>query len=224
VTADSHSPVPVSLDDVVDTEASWEVRDTQVRYSGPVASLRTDAVVVPGDGTAQRDVVEHPGAVGVIALDDDGRVLVLRQYRHPVGRLLWEPPAGILDVAGEPPLEAARRELYEEAHHQASDWRVLVDAYTSPGISDESIRIYLARGLATVDGEQHAREHEEADMPLAWVPLDVLVPRILAGRLHNPLLVMGVLAVRAALDAGELDDLRPADASWPEQPGTTLRT
>jgi 8-oxo-dGTP pyrophosphatase MutT (NUDIX family) len=207
----------VSPDEVRDAEAHWTVRGTVPRYSGSVASIRTDTVVMPGDGTAERDVVSHPGAVGVIALDERARVLVLRQYRHPVGRLLWEPPAGLLDVPGERPLEAARRELYEEAHQQASDWRVLVDAFTTPGISNESVRVFLARGLSTVDGERHAGEHEEADMPVAWVPLDLLVRRILGGQLHNPLIVMGALALRAALDVGDLDDLRPADAPWPER-------
>jgi 8-oxo-dGTP pyrophosphatase MutT (NUDIX family) len=224
VTTDPHSPVRVSLDDVVDTAERWAVRGTRVRYSGPIASVRSDTVAMPGGGTAERDVVQHPGAVGVVALGEHGRVLVLQQYRHAVGRLLWEPPAGILDVPGEPALDAAKRELYEEAHYQASEWRVLVDAYTSPGISDESVRIFLARGLSAVDGQPHARVHEEADMPLAWVPVETLVRRILDGRLHNPLMVMGVLALRVALHAGSLDDLRPADAPWPEQPGTTLRS
>jgi 8-oxo-dGTP pyrophosphatase MutT (NUDIX family) len=223
VTSDPRSPAPVSLDSVVDTPVRWPVRDTRVRYSGPIATVRTDTVAMPGDGTAERDVVEHPGAVGVIALDEEGRVLVLQQYRHAVGRLLWEPPAGILDVRGEPPLQAAKRELYEEAHQQASDWRVLVDAFTTPGISDESVRIFLARDLSDAAEERYARVHEEADMPLAWVSLEVLVHRILDGRLHNPMMVMGVLALRAALVTGELDDLRRADAPWPEQPGSTLR-
>jgi len=210
--------VLVAPDDVRDGEARWEVRGATLRYTGAVASIRTDTVVMPGDGTAERDVIVHPGSVGVIALDQDGRVLVLRQYRHPPGRLLWEPPAGLLDVPGEPPLQAARRELYEEAHQQASDWRVLVDAFTTPGISDEAVRVFLARGLSTAGGERHPGEHEEADMPLAWVPLDLLARRILGGELHNPLLVMGVLALRAALDVGDLDDLRPAEAPWPERP------
>jgi len=210
-------PDPVPADAVLDTEARWQVRGTVARYSGRVASVRTDTVLVPGDGTAERDVLIHPGAVGVIALDEQGRVLVLQQYRHPVGRLLWEPPAGLLDVPGEAPLAAARRELYEEAHHQASDWRVLVDAFTTPGISDEAVRIFLARDVSPYDGERHPGEHEEADMPLAWVPMDLLVRRILGGALHNPLLVMGVLALRAALDVGDLDDLRPAEAPWPER-------
>jgi 8-oxo-dGTP pyrophosphatase MutT (NUDIX family) len=203
---------------VRDTEFRWDVRGSIERHSGRIAAVRTDTVVVPGDGVAERDVMAHPGAVGVIALDERDRVLVLRQYRHPVGRLLWEPPAGLLDVPGEAPLAAARRELYEEAHYRASDWRVLVDAFTTPGISDEAVRIFLARGLSAYDGERHAGEHEEADMPLAWAPVDLLVRRVLRGDLHNPLLVMGVLALRAARDVGSLDDLRPADAPWPERP------
>jgi 8-oxo-dGTP pyrophosphatase MutT (NUDIX family) len=208
----------VPPEDVRDDVEQWPVRGSVRRYEGPVASLRSDEVAMPGGASAVRDVLEHPGAVGVIALDDDGRVLLLRQYRHPVGRMLWEPPAGLLDIPGENPLVAAQRELFEETHRQAADWRVLVDAFTTPGISDEAIRIYLARKLTLSDAERHPGEHEEADMPLAWVPLDTLVARVIAGELHNPLLVMGALALRAALEAGQLENLRPADAPWPERP------
>lgn len=170
---------------------------------------------MPGGATAIRDVVVHPGAVGIIALDDGGQVLLLQQYRHPVGRLLWEPPAGLLDEPGEDPLEAAKRELYEEAYLQADRWDVLLDVFTSPGMSDEAIRIYLARDVSPATGPRFAGEHEEAHMPTRWVPLDEAVRAAQRGDLHNPLAVMGVLAAHAAAQEA-FAGLRPADAVWPE--------
>lgn len=188
--------------------------------SGRVIDVRSDQVVMPDGSTARRDVVVHPGAVGVIALDHAGRVLLLRQYRHPVRRLLWEPPAGLLDEAGEDPLEAAKRELYEEAHYEAGRWHVLLDAFTSPGMTDEAVRLYLARDLAESTRPRFAAEHEEADMVVEWVPLDEAVTAALGGRLHNPLAVMGVLA--ASANAREaFAGLRPADAAWPEMSAFT---
>ena len=156
---------------VRDEPASYVVESSELAFaSGRVIDVRSDVVRMPDGGRPTRDVVVHPGAVGIIALDDDDRVLMVRQYRHPVRRMLWEPPAGLLDMAGEDPLTAAQRELYEEGHHRASSWSVLVDAFTSPGMSDEAVRIYLARDLSEVPpGERHEGEHEEADMPVAWV-------------------------------------------------------
>ncbi len=139
----------------------------------------------------------------------------MRQYRHAVGQQLWEPPAGLLDEPGEHPLEAARRELYEEAHHRASRWEVLVDAFTSPGMTDEAVRIYLARDVTPADEPRYEGEAEESDMPVAWVPLDRAVAAVLAGRLHNPLAVMGLLAAEHARRSGYAG-LRPGDAPWPQ--------
>jgi ADP-ribose pyrophosphatase len=186
-----------------------------VYRSGRVIDVRSDEVSMPDGSTAQRDVVVHPGAVGIIALDHAGRVLLLRQYRHPVGRLLWEPPAGLLDEPGEDPLTAAQRELYEEAHYEAGRWDVLVDTFTSPGMTDEAVRIFLARDLQESSRPRFGGEHEEADMPIEWVPLDQAVAAVLAGRLHNPLAVMGILAAYAnAREA--FAGLRPAGSPWPE--------
>ena len=125
---------------------------------------------MPDGTTATRDYQVHPGSVAVLALDDEGRVLVLRQYRHPVRHKLWEIPAGLLDIPGENPLHAAQRELYEEAHVKAEDWRVLIDVYTSPGGSDEAVRIFLARDVSEADGERFEVSEEEADMEVARVP------------------------------------------------------
>lgn len=186
-----------------------------VHRTGRVIDVRTDEVAMPGGGSAIRDVVVHPGAVGIIAMDSSGRVLLIRQYRHAVGRMLWEPPAGLLDVAGEDPLTAAKRELYEEAHLVANRWEVLVDAFTSPGMTDEAVRIYLARDVAPAPGPRHPGVDEEADLPSEWVPLDEAVQLALSGRLHNPLAIMGVLA--ASVNAREgFGWLRPADSPWQE--------
>ena len=193
-----------------------KVVDSVRVFEGRVWSVRTDTVDL-GDGqTVVRDLIEHPGAVGVIALDEQDRVLLVRQYRHPVRSMLWEPPAGLMDVDGEDPLLTAQRELFEEAHLQATDWRVLVDYFNSPGGTSEVFRCYLARGVRVYDGDRHAGSGEERDMPYAWVPLDEAVAMVLDGRLHNPTAVSGVLATSAALAKG-FDTLRPADAPWPER-------
>jgi ADP-ribose pyrophosphatase len=148
-------------------------------------------------------------------MDAGGRVLLIRQYRHAVGRMLWEPPAGLLDVVGEDPLAAAKRELFEEAHLTAGRWDVLIDAYTSPGMTDEAVRIYLARDVSPATGPRHAGTDEEADLPAEWVPLDEAVHLVLAGRIHNPLAAMGILA--ASANAREaFAGLRPADSPWLE--------
>ena len=178
---------------------------------------------MPDGQSVARDVVEHPGAVGIIAVDEEERVLLLQQYRHPPGRLLWEPPAGLLDEPGEHPRDTAVRELYEEAGYEAARWHVLVDAFTSPGMTDEAIRIYLARDLTRVPApDRHVGEHEEADMPIMWVPIDDAVNAVLAGAVHNPLAVMGILAVAQARTGG-WDRLRSADSDWPERPASGVK-
>jgi ADP-ribose pyrophosphatase len=201
---------------IEDTPASYDVTETELVYrSGRVIDLRRDVVAMPGGSTAERDVVLHPGAVGIVALDERGRVLLLRQYRHPVRQLLWEPPAGLLDEPGEDPLTAAKRELHEEAHVRAERWNVLLDIFTSPGMSSEAVRIYLARDVAASDQPRHEGEHEEADMPVEWLDLDEAVNLVLAGVLHNPLAAMGVLAAAHARSVG-FASLRAADAPWPQ--------
>jgi ADP-ribose pyrophosphatase len=201
---------------LADTPAAYETVDSSLALaSGRIIDVRTDVVRLPGGESVTRDVVVHPGAVGVIALDADDRVLLVRQYRHPVGRLLWEAPAGLLDEPGESPLDAARRELFEETHHEAGRWDVLVDVFTSPGMTDESVRIYLAREVKPATGERFEAEGEERDLTVEWLPLDDAVEAVLGGRLHNPMAVTGVLAARAARERG-YRGLRPADADWPE--------
>lgn len=193
------------------------VSSTVLDFAGQVWDVVTDTVSLPNGEQVRRDLVRHPSAVAVLALEDDERVLVVHQYRHPVGATLWELPAGLLDIAGEEPQVAARRELWEETHHEGARWSVLADFFTSPGFCDEALRIYLVRDVRRADGEQHERHGEERDMPVEWVPLDLLRDQILAGELHNPVLLVGVLAACASRAAG-WTTLRPADAPWPLGP------
>jgi ADP-ribose pyrophosphatase len=203
---------------IKDTPAEWRVTATETPFRGNKTSVRTDEVVMPDGSVVRRDYQVHPGSVAVVALDDEDRVLVLKQYRHPVRQKLWEIPAGLLDVPGENPLRAAQRELYEEAHVKAEEWNVLTDVYTTPGGCDEAVRIFLARGLSEADGERFEVAEEEADMEVARVPLAELARGVLAGDLHNNCLVVGVLSVLAARAGDGFDALRPAEAPWPARP------
>lgn len=188
------------------------------RYSGSVWSIVSDDVDF-GASISTRDIQLHPGAVAVIALDDADRVLLIRQYRHPVGRWLFEPPAGLLDEPGEAAWHAAARELGEEAGYEAADWHTLVDVYLSPGGSSEAIRIYLARDLrALPEGRPHTGEAEEAHLPRVWVPLDEARDLALSGAIGSPSAVTGILAAWVARASG-WSNLRPVDAPWPARQG-----
>ncbi|MFI7359667.1 NUDIX domain-containing protein [Streptomyces avidinii] len=205
--------------DIVDTPESWEVVASRTPFEGAKTAVRSDQVRMPDRAVVRRDYQVHPGSVCVLALDEEQRVLVLKQFRHPVRHRLWELPAGLLDVPGENPLHAAQRELYEEAHAKAGDWRVLADFFSSPGGSDEAVRVFLARDLAEAEGKRYEVSEEEADMEIARVPLKDLVRGVLAGELGNPGLVTGVLALSAALASeGGIESLRPALAPWPARP------
>ncbi|MFZ3469373.1 NUDIX domain-containing protein [Streptomyces sp. 4.24] len=206
--------------DIEDTPESWEVVASRTPFEGAKTSVKSDQVRMPDRAVVRRDYQAHPGSVCVLALDEEQRVLVLKQFRHPVRHRLWELPAGLLDVAGENPLHAAQRELYEEAHVKAGDWRVLADFFSSPGGSDEAVRIFLARDLSEAEGERYEVSEEESDMEIDRIPLADLVRGVLAGRLGNPGLVTGVLALSAALASDGVESLRPALAPWPARPFT----
>jgi 8-oxo-dGDP phosphatase len=195
-----------------DEAGEWPVTDSVVLVHGKIVTLRRDTVRMPDGVLADREVIEHPGAVAVVALDPDGRVLLIRQYRHPAAAQLWEIPAGLRDVAGEPLVETARRELLEEAGCRAADWRVLIDSLNSPGISTERLRIFLARDLTVVPEaeREYVPEHEEAYLTLAWVPLDEAVDDALSGDLHNGVAILGILSAYAARGDG-FAALRRAD-------------
>jgi 8-oxo-dGTP pyrophosphatase MutT (NUDIX family) len=203
------------LQDVIGTRP---VLSTERLHAGMIWDVKADRVDLGEAGVVRREYIRHPGAVGILAVDEQGRVAVIDQYRHPVGMTLWEIPAGLLDVDGEPPHEAARRELAEEADLVAGSWHVLVDFMNSPGGTSEAFRCFLARDLSAVaEADRHQRTGEELGMQVRWVGLEELRDGILAGRLHSPSLVIGVLAALAARDAG-WDTLRPVDAPWPEHP------
>ncbi|MGV0362405.1 NUDIX domain-containing protein [Corynebacterium minutissimum] len=171
---------------------------TERLLDAPIIAVRRDDVVMPGEVVAQREVVEHLGAVAVVALDDSNRVAMVEQYRHSVGRRLWELPAGLLDVKGEDELAGAQRELQEEAGLSASQWGVLTDLVTSPGFCEEAVRVFLARDLSQVD-KLDAEGDEEADMGFAWVDLDEAVERVLSGEIVNSIAVAGILAAHACV-------------------------
>jgi len=193
----------------------FPVAETTDIYRGKVMALRADEVVMPGGRAARREIIEHPGAVAIAALDPDDRIMMIHQYRHALGRRLWELPAGLLDVAGEDPLETARRELREEAGLAAAEWAVLLDVAPSPGFSDESVRVFLARGLTDVDRPELG-DDEEADLTTRWVTLSVAVRMVLAGTIVNGVTAAAVLAANAV--AGSPAALRPPDAPWPDRP------
>ena len=199
--------------DIRDAAERWPVTSSAVLGEGSLVRLRRDMVRMPDGEVVGRDILEHPGAVAVVALDPGERVLLIRQYRHPVGRLLWEIPAGLRDVAGEPLHVTAQRELLEEAGYRAATWRVLADSFSTPGISTERLRIFLARDLVEVPEAErsYVPEHEEAYLRLAWLSLDQAVARFLAGELHNGVTGIGILSAYAARQGG-FTALRDADA------------
>ncbi|MCS5736213.1 NUDIX domain-containing protein [Herbiconiux daphne] len=199
--ADEIARVPVTSSDVVFDGYIWDVRREAFEYGGE---------------TLRRDFVDHPGAVAIFALDDDDRMLLIKQYRHPVRRREWEPPAGLLDVEEESPLEAARRELAEEVDLEADDWHVLTDYVTTPGGNNEAIRIFIARGLHAT-ASAFDRVGEEADMELRWVALDDALDAVLASRVQNPSLVIGTFAAHVSRQRG-WSTLRPANDAWPAHP------
>jgi ADP-ribose pyrophosphatase len=191
-------------------------------FEGRIFDVVRDDVDL-GEGTVTREYVDHPGAVAIVALDADDRVALVDQYRHPVRSVLWEVPAGLLDVEGEPARLAAARELAEVADLIAARWHVLADFLTTPGGSNEAVRVFLARDLTPVpEAERHVRTDEEAAMQVRWVPLDEVVARALDGSLHTPSTVVGALAANASR-AGGWTSLRPADAPWPYRRGTLPR-
>jgi 8-oxo-dGDP phosphatase len=198
---------------IADVPEQWPVVSSAELLHGRLITVRADKVRMPDNHIAEREVVLHPGAVGVLALDDTDRILLIRQYRHPVGRLLWEIPAGLRDVAGEDPFRTAQRELLEEAGYRARDWRVLADYFSSPGFSTERLRVYLARDLELVPAAERdfVPRDEEAFLVTSWLPLEEAVAKVFAGELHNGVTALGILAGYAARSGG-FARLRPADS------------
>jgi ADP-ribose pyrophosphatase len=185
-------------------------------YAGKVMAVRRDEVRMPGGGTAVREIMEHPGAVAIAALDADDRLMMIYQYRHAVRRRLWEMPAGLLDHVGEDPLETARRELLEEVGLEAAEWSVLIDVVSSPGFSDESVRVFLATGLHDVGRPDLGADDEEADLEMHWIALPDALAMVFDGSIVNASCVAAVLAVHAVRTGAART--RPVDALWPDRP------
>ncbi len=199
--ADTPFPVTVLSSERVFEGRVWDVRRDEIAY---------------GDGTITRDYVDHTGAVAILALDEDERVLLIEQYRHPNGYRDWEIPAGLLDIDGEAPLAAAQRELAEEADLVAERWNLLSEIVTSPGGSNEVVRVFLARGLSATP-EAFGRTEEEADLVTRWVDLDEAVAAVLSRRIANGILGFSLLAAQASRTGGWAS-LGPAEQPWPRHP------
>ncbi len=202
-----------------DEQSPRRLLGTSTVYAGRVWDVVSEEFTLMDDGEPiTRDFISHPGAVAVLVLNDEGQVLLLRQYRHPVRMALWEIPAGLLDEEDEDFADAAARELAEETDLTARQWHVLVDLFLSPGSSSEALRIYMARGIGDVpETERHTRTHEEAEIELLWVDLDAAVEAVLAGRIHSPSAAAGILAARVARES-DFANLRPPGTPWPEHP------
>ncbi|QDY91454.1 NUDIX hydrolase [Arthrobacter sp. UKPF54-2] len=213
------SETPNAARQVSDEPSPRRLLSSEKVYQGRIWDVVSDSFRLSDDGEPLvRDYIDHPGAVAVLPMNEAGEILLIKQYRHPVGMALWEIPAGLLDVEGEDFVAGAARELAEEADLVAARWNVLADFFNSPGSSSEAIRIYLARDLSDVPGhELHVRTDEEAEIELHWIPLEDAVRAVLEGRLHNPSAVVGVLAAAAA-KAERFESLRPAGAPWPAHP------
>lgn len=209
---------------IADEESLRILHSQSTVYQGRIWDVVSDTFSLTSDSTPlTRDYIDHPGAVAVVVLNEQNQVLLLRQYRHPVQMNLWEIPAGLLDVEGEDFVVGAARELAEEADLVAAQWDVLTDFFNSPGSSSEAIRIYLARQVSLVPEDQrHVRTEEEAEIQFAWVDLDEAASAVLAGRIHNPSAVVGILAAAQAVRT-DFADLRPGDTSWPEHPANRQR-
>ncbi|MCQ9343880.1 NUDIX domain-containing protein [Corynebacterium kozikiae] len=178
----------------------FEVQSSELLVDAPILAVRRDQVRMPKGSTAAREIVEHFGAVAVVAFDG-ARIAMIRQYRHAVGTRLWELPAGLLDVAQEDPLECAKRELQEEAGLAAQDWKLLVDVVLSPGFCDETVRVYLAQDLSEVPRPE-AGDDEEADLTFEWVALEDAVYMVLSQQVHNSTAVAGILTAWQVLKGG----------------------
>ena len=210
-TGASTGSAPALADELVDLP----VLSSEVVFEGAIWNVRRDRFTF-GDSAITREYIDHTGAVAVLVLDDDDRVCLIRQYRHPVATREWELPAGLLDFAGESSLTAAQRELAEEVDLVASDWSVLTDFHTSPGGNNEALRVYLARGVSAA-AEVFARTDEEAEIEKRWVPLDEIVDAVLDRRVQNSILVIAALAAHVSKTRG-WSSLAPADSPWPQHP------
>lgn len=208
-----------TADGLQDTAGRRSVTAHETVFEGAVWDVVADRIAFADGVSFRREYQRHTGAVAVLALDAEDRILLIRQYRHPAGMTFWEIPAGLLDIGGEPPHRAALRELVEETGQEAGSLRVLLDVFPSPGGSDEAIRIYLAHDVTPVAGDEYVRTDEEAEIEVSWFPLAEAIDAVLAGRLQNGTAAAGILALAALRARGQgTEDLRVADAPWDTAP------
>jgi len=222
-------------DSATTARALFSVTSSQRVFDGAVTAVRIDDVVMPDGKTAKREVVEHDNAVAIVALDWAGgagadadpdpnsepTVILIEQYRHPLGRRLWELPAGLMDVDGEGAQQTAARELVEETGYAAANWSVLVDVAPSPGFSEEIVRIFLATDLTRV-GRPHPGDHEEAELRVVLVPLSTAVQAVLDGRIVNGMAVSGILAAERTLHEGPVERTHIGDLPWASATGADI--
>lgn len=202
-------------DELVDDVFPVQLDSSEVQFEGHVWNVRRDLFEY-GAETISREYVDHTGAVAILVLDETDRVLLIKQYRHPIGMREWEIPAGLLDMHGEPPVDGAKRELAEEVDLEAAQWDLLCDFATSPGGSNEVIRVYLARGL-TATAHAFERDAEEADIEKRWIDLDEAVTAVLNRTVGNSILSIAVLAAHASRARGWAS-LGDAYSPWPRHP------
>jgi ADP-ribose pyrophosphatase len=197
---------------ISDRLVSHPIVDRKTVFSGMVWDVRHDAFELNGE-TVERDYIVHPGAVAIIALNDAGELLLIEQYRHAQGKIMWEAPAGLMDLANEDPLATAKRELFEETGYEAKTWNVLLDLANTPGGSSEQIRIYFARDLSLHPDGRPTGSAEELDMPVHWIPIQDVLESIRRGAVTNPQLVAGTHAALIAMAEPDMA-LRSEDAPW----------
>lgn len=193
-----HPDLPGHLADsaaLTDIPLAWPVSSTSRGFSNKYLTVDIDTIIDPDEGEHSRVVVQPHGAVGIIAFDDHDRILLVEQYRHPVRHRVLEIPAGTLDVEGEDPLDAAARELAEEADLAADDWTRELKLFATPGYSSERWTVFRASSLRAVPHEDRTdRVAEEADMHQWWLPFDAAVDAVLDGRISDGMTVAAVLA------------------------------
>jgi len=203
------------VDELSDQLVDLPVASSEVVFDGAIWNVRRDRLSYAA-GEITREYIDHPGAVAVLVLDDQDRVCLIRQYRHPIKTREWELPAGLLDFVGESALSAAQRELAEEVDLVAGDWALLTDFHTSPGGSNESLRVYLARDVSDA-GEVFERTDEESEIEKRWVALDEVVDAVLGRRVQNSILAIAALAAHASRERG-WSSLGDAESAWTRHP------
>lgn len=198
-----------SIHDQIVSEIDTEV---ELIWQGKVVRVQREAFRIFGIESV-REIVVHPGAVGVVAVNKDHQIAMLRQYRRPVRSFLFEPIAGLLDKGSETPLDAAKRELVEEAGLYANKWSHLIDLAVSPGGSTELIRFFLAEEVElTPTGRSWSFESEEKEMPLVWLNQEEFLASVTSNKIHNS---PGIAAVFTAFETLKHSERRDPQISWP---------